>query len=121
MCYVVMSRNDIEQYNANAVDYAESTLGKEDAESEQLPKAIGEFKRVLVLSGLLYVHTKSGVGTLKTAEASVNGAERQFTLITTDELDEILTAYNFTKVMLTTKASKSRPDLVWVNAVYRSE
>lgn len=84
-----------------------------------MPSALKEFKRVLAEHGILYVHTKAGSGALTTREQTVLGGEREFELITCEELEQMLDACGFAKLRLEEKESKSRPGLRWINAYYQ--
>lgn len=86
---------------------------------DEMVGTLAEFLRVLVPGGILYVHTKAGLGSLHTKEETVGGEEREFELVTSGELDAMLTGVGFTKLSLEEKESKSRPGLLWVNGFYK--
>lgn len=86
---------------------------------EEMPQALKEFCRVLAHHGVLFVHTKAGKGVLSTKDASVSDEERDFTLLTTRELDQMLITAGFSKLSLEENASRSRPGLKWLSGFYR--
>jgi len=88
------------------------------AAKDEMLVVLQEFRRVLTMKGVLYIHTKSGQGLLRTNEAIVKGESREFELITAQELDEMLQNTGFMKIELEEKPSRSRPGLSWVNAFY---
>lgn len=88
-------------------------------DKSEMPVALTDFHRVLAPKGMLYIHSKAGVGQLTTNEPSVHGEMRGFELLTKDELDTMLTGSGFGRVTLELKESSSRQDLYWVNAFYR--
>lgn len=85
----------------------------------EMPGVLREFLRVLKPGGVVYVRTKGGEGVLRTKEATVSGEQREFELVTADELDTMLTDVGYTKISLEVTSSKSRPGLQWVAAFYR--
>lgn len=85
----------------------------------QMADVLHEFRRVLKKDGLLYIHTKTGSGKLRTHEASVSGEERAFELITAEELNKMLVDNGYLKLSLEVVPSKSREGLFWVNAFYK--
>jgi len=88
------------------------------AAKDEMLVVLQEFRRVLTMKGVLYIHTKAGQGLLRTNEAIVKGESREFELITAQELDEMLQNTGFMKIELEEKPSRSRPGLSWVNAFY---
>lgn len=86
---------------------------------QEMPGVLREFWRLLKPGGTVYVRTKGGEGVLRTSEATVNGKQREFELVTTDELDAMLTDVGYAKISLEVTLSKSRPGLQWIAAFYR--
>lgn len=85
----------------------------------EVEKVLKEFNRVLAGSGKLYIKTKAGTGVLSTQENIVGQESRDFTLLTTEELDRLLVGCGFNKIQLSVQSSKSRPDLEWIVAFYQ--
>jgi SAM-dependent methyltransferase len=85
----------------------------------EMAGVLKQFWRVLKDDGIVYIHTKTGQGILRTQEAIVRSKRREFELITPEEFDTMLAQAGFTKLSLEVKASHSRKDLFWVNAFYR--
>jgi ubiquinone/menaquinone biosynthesis C-methylase UbiE len=88
---------------------------------DTMPKVLKEFNRVLADEGILYLHTKAGEGKLRSKEDTVLGGEREFELVTADEIDAMLLGSGFKKISLEQKASKSRPGLQWLIAFYKKQ
>jgi len=90
-------------------------------EKTGMQTALQEFNRVLAPHGILYVHTKAGSGKLKTNEDTVSGQEREFELVIRKELETMLSEAGYSKISLEEKVSKSRPGLIWINALYAKD
>ena len=80
-----------------------------------------EFWRIVAPGGVVYIHTKAGEGVLQSHEAKFGGMEREFELVTTDELDDMLTKVGYSKLSLDVKESRSRRGLFWVSAFYKKQ
>lgn len=103
----------------NSFDAIWSSAVLHHVHKTEMPKVLGEFWRTLDKDGILYVHTKAGEGMMHTKEETVGGEEREFELVTADELDMMLHEVGFTKLSLEVKESKSRKGLLWVNGFYK--
>jgi ubiquinone/menaquinone biosynthesis C-methylase UbiE len=83
---------------------------------DMLP-TLKEFNRVLKNHGIVFIKTKKGEGRWKVKEDLSLNKIREFTLLSPDELDEMLTKTGFIKKELYESKSKDR-DVWWVNAAY---
>lgn len=86
--------------------------------SDMLP-TLKEWRRVLKPGGVLFLSTKMGSGLLKTQEAMVSNQAREFTLLSKEELHDLLNQAGFAKHWLRTEESGSRKGLFWLYALYR--
>lgn len=87
-------------------------------EREDMNKAISELKRVLSFDGVIFVQTKEGSGTITVKEELSSNKERQFALVTQEELDNMFESSGFQKIDSYSNRDKNR-DLTWVNGFYR--
>lgn len=85
----------------------------------EMPAALAEFTRLVPPGGVVCVRTKMGEGRLKTRDVIVEGGEREFSLLTKEKLDQLLTAQGLTKINLDVSRSKSREGLFWLTAIYK--
>lgn len=80
---------------------------------------VQEFWRILAPGGILFIHTKAGEGSLHSNDAAFAGVDRDFDLITADELDSMLTKVGYAKISLEVTESRSRKGLFWVSGFYK--
>jgi len=87
----------------------------------EMPAALAEFARLVPSGGVVCVRTKMGEGRLKTRDIIVEGGEREFSLLSKEKLDQLLTAQGLTKISLNVSESKSREGLLWLTAFYKKD
>ncbi|MBI2611825.1 class I SAM-dependent methyltransferase [Candidatus Gottesmanbacteria bacterium] len=83
-------------------------------QKEDMGQALSEWKRVLKKDGILYLRTKMGSGDIKTADELSGGEEREFTLLSEDELKQMLQSAEF-KLLESYQSKDETRDLTWIN------
>ena len=75
--------------------------------------ALWEFKRVLVKNRILYIRTKEGKGNWKKKEYLAVNEEREFNLLTKEQLEAMVKETGFEILKIETVKDKLR-DLLWI-------
>lgn len=88
-----------------------------------IKSALKEFCRVLKQGGILFIMTKSGKGVIKNIDILSSGKEREFTLLSQDELSSFLANTGFKKIEIYTwnerqRGMKGGRDVNWISAFY---
>lgn len=80
---------------------------------EEMITALKEFRRVLKANGILYIRTKQGKGNWKGREELALNEEREFTLLSSKDLESMIKKIGLSKIELYSKKDKTR-DLYWI-------
>jgi len=92
-------------------------------EREEMMGVLKQFYNVLKPGGILFIMTKAGSGLLKKEEDLTSGEEREFTLLTKNQLHRFLSKVGFQKRKLYIWNEKERikggRDLFWISAYYQ--
>lgn len=89
-------------------------------EKKDMMPALNEFNRVLKNDGVIFLRTKMGEGDWKGEDPLSVGEEREFVLLTKNELEEMFLKSNFEKINLEVQKDKTR-DLYWLTAFCRKK
>lgn len=81
---------------------------------KEMITVLKEFRRVLKSNGILFIRTKMGSGNWKVKEELALNEEREFTLLTSEDLNKMITNAGFKKIDLYSMKDKTR-DLYWLN------
>lgn len=110
-----MRKLPFENNNFNAI-WANAVL--HHLEKKEIETTLKEWQRILSPNGIMYIRTKMGKGIWKGKDSLSIGEEREFTLLTSKELESMLTKSGLKKIEIYQTKDKTR-DLLWINAFYR--
>ena len=87
-------------------------------EKKDMIDALIEWKRVLKENGILYLRTKMGKGQWKGEDELSVGELREFTLLSKNELSEMIKKTGFKKISLEIGKDSTR-DILWLIGLFR--
>lgn len=106
-------------FNKNTFDAIWARAILHHLEKQEMPVCLREFHRALKPKGIIFISTKWGEGKLSGQDALSVGEKREFTLLTEEELDGLLTQAKFEKIHLVKEKDPTR-DIYWNIALYRA-
>lgn len=83
-------------------------------EKNDMQDTLKEWRRVLKPKGVLYLRTKMGTGDIKVGDELSGGEEREFTLLSQDDLKQMLQTADF-KILESYQSKDETRDLTWLN------
>jgi len=101
-------------FSDNIFDGIWSNAVFEHLDKIEMVQSLDEWKRVLKKGGLLYLRTKMGSGSIKISDELSQGQEREFTLLSEEELKKMIqdSGLNLSESYQTKDETR---DLTWIN------